>query len=88
MLRVHFFFFFSNFTLKHARVIHQPADGSCLFHALNYGIKGSSDIALRRQAYTISLYQYFSTFSILVDVHTYTHEHAGKSRSSFGITQM
>lgn len=38
-----------NFTLKHARVIHQPADGSCLFHALNYGIKGSSDVALRRK---------------------------------------
>ena len=30
-----------NFTLRHARVVRQPGDGSCLFHSLCHGLQGS-----------------------------------------------
>ena len=36
--------------LRSARVVRQPGDGSCLFHALSYGLRdGSTAHALRRQ---------------------------------------
>jgi len=39
-----------NYTLRSARVIRQPGDGSCLFHSLNHGLgSGSSAQALRRE---------------------------------------
>lgn len=65
---LHAYMIFSNFRLTNARVVHQPPDGSCLFHALNYGIQGSGDIALRRYAHAsthpsalfISLLQMFT----------------------------
>lgn len=39
-----------NFVLKNGRVVRQPADGSCLFHSLNYGLgEGGSAGSLRRE---------------------------------------
>lgn len=84
MLNVYSYMVCSNFTLKHARVVRQPADGSCLFHALNYGIKGSSDVALRRHAHTHRP----PPLLPLADSHVFTRERAGKSRSLFEITQI
>lgn len=37
-----------SFTLRSARVVRQPGDGSCLFHSMAYGLGGTSATALRR----------------------------------------
>jgi hypothetical protein len=37
-----------NFRLRNARVISQPGDGSCLFHSMSYGLKGTTARSLRR----------------------------------------
>lgn len=37
------------FILKTARVIPQPGDGSCLFHSISYGLRGSNATDLRAQ---------------------------------------
>ena len=36
-------------TLRNARVIHQPGDGSCLFHSLSYGLKDTNASTLRNE---------------------------------------
>jgi len=36
------------YTLRNARVVRQPGDGSCLFHSMAYGIGGRGATALRR----------------------------------------
>eukprot|EP00854_Cymbomonas_tetramitiformis_P005870 gene5870-7069_t len=36
-------------TLKGARVVPQPGDGSCLFHSLSYGLKGTTATILRKE---------------------------------------
>eukprot|EP00435_Cladocopium_sp_Y103_P011778 s344_g3.t1 len=38
-----------NFVLRNARVIPQPGDGSCLYHALCYGLRSTHALALRRE---------------------------------------
>merc|ERR1712137_1407229 len=36
--------------LKHARIVPQPGDGSCLFHSLSYGLAdGSTGFSLRNE---------------------------------------
>ena len=41
--------------LRHARVIRQPGDGSCLYHSLSHGLRdGSSASTLRRQIAEVS----------------------------------
>ena len=36
--------------LRHARVVRQPGDGSCLFHSLSFGLQdGSTATSLRRE---------------------------------------
>lgn len=37
-----------SFTLRSARVVRQPGDGSCLFHSMAYGLGGTSATSLRR----------------------------------------
>ena len=38
-----------SFTLRTARVVRQPGDGSCLFHSMAYGIGGTNASSLRRE---------------------------------------
>lgn len=38
-----------NYTLKSARVVRQPGDGSCLFHSLCHGLNAGSAQSLRRE---------------------------------------
>eukprot|EP00927_Polykrikos_kofoidii_P041801 TRINITY_DN35652_c0_g1_i3.p1 TRINITY_DN35652_c0_g1~~TRINITY_DN35652_c0_g1_i3.p1 ORF type:complete len:215 (+),score=16.96 TRINITY_DN35652_c0_g1_i3:64-708(+) len=38
-----------DFVLRHARVVQQPGDGSCLFHSLCYGLSGRNASNLRRE---------------------------------------
>lgn len=38
-----------NFTLKNARVVRQPGDGSCLFHSLSYGLGSGNARSVRRE---------------------------------------
>jgi len=38
-----------SFTLRSARVVRQPGDGSCLFHSMAYGLGGTSASSLRRE---------------------------------------
>ena len=38
-----------SFTLRSARVVRQPGDGSCLFHSMAYGLGGTSATSLRRE---------------------------------------
>eukprot|EP00656_Telonema_subtile_P019559 TRINITY_DN20792_c0_g1_i1.p2 TRINITY_DN20792_c0_g1~~TRINITY_DN20792_c0_g1_i1.p2 ORF type:complete len:148 (-),score=21.31 TRINITY_DN20792_c0_g1_i1:166-609(-) len=38
-----------NFTLRDARVVRQPGDGSCLFHSMAYGLGHRSATGLRRE---------------------------------------
>ena len=62
-----FYFFVSIFvlycagaTLRTARVVRQPGDGSCLFHSLSYGLKdGSNASSLRREVRVLWSYHFF-----------------------------
>eukprot|EP00755_Sulcionema_specki_P030570 Sspe_Gene.94675::Locus_67023_Transcript_1_1_Confidence_1.000_Length_729::g.94675::m.94675 len=38
-----------NVVITNARVVRQPGDGSCLFHALSYGMNGPGATTLRRE---------------------------------------
>lgn len=38
-----------NFKVRHAKVVPQPGDGSCLFHSMSYGLGGTTAQLLRRE---------------------------------------